>query len=211
MNSEKRDFDKEAASWDEQPQRVKLAEDAAASIIKQVSPNAAMDALDFGCGTGLLTLRLQPLVRSIAGVDSSQGMLDILDQKIGRMGLTNVRSLLVDLDKGDVLSGAYDLIVSSMTLHHVKEIRPLIDQFYRIAAPSGYLSIADLDLDDGQFHKDNTGVFHFGFDRAKLRKIYEQAGFQEVQDITAAEMTRPTASGEIRTFTIFLMTGRKKP
>ena len=34
-----------------------------------------MDALDFGCGTGLVTLKLQPFIHSITGVDGSQGMI----------------------------------------------------------------------------------------------------------------------------------------
>ena len=36
MNIEKRDFDKEAASWDEHPARVKLAKDIAVAISKQM-------------------------------------------------------------------------------------------------------------------------------------------------------------------------------
>jgi ubiquinone/menaquinone biosynthesis C-methylase UbiE len=98
-----------------------------------------------------------------------------------------------------------------MTLHHVKEIRPLLDQFYRILTPSGYLCIADLDLDDGQFHDNNEGVFHFGFDRALLRKDFMKGGFNDIRDRTAAEVMKPSSDGGMRSFTIFLMTGRKKP
>jgi len=68
---ERRDFDKEAAKWDENPGRVKLANEVADSIIREAAPSAGMDALDFGCGTGLVTLRIQPLVGSITGADSS--------------------------------------------------------------------------------------------------------------------------------------------
>jgi precorrin-6B methylase 2 len=57
MSSEKRDFDKEAAAWDEQPARVQLAGDVAAAIVRQVTLRTDMDVLDFGCGTGLLTLQ----------------------------------------------------------------------------------------------------------------------------------------------------------
>ena len=99
-----------------------------------------MDVLDFGCGTGLLILTLQPLVRSMTGVDSSQGMLDVLNAKIKNQDLTQVKTPHRDLDKGDVLEGSYHLIVSSMTLHHIREIRPLLDKFSKACAPDGYLS-----------------------------------------------------------------------
>lgn len=210
MNNGKRDFDKVAASWDERPARVKLGKDVADAISKQVVLTSDMNALDFGCGTGLLTIQLQPLVHSIIGIDSSQGMLDIFNAKVSQLKLPNTRAQLVDLDKGDTLAGNYHLIVSNMTLHHIKEIKPLFDQFCKIMAPAGYLCIADLDLDDGRFHDNNNGVFHFGFDRTTLRKTFTEAGFDKVQDITAAEVLKPTPHGEMRQFTVFLMTGQKR-
>lgn len=211
MNIEKRDFDKEAASWDENPARIKLAGDVANAISDNIALTSDMDVLDFGCGTGLLTLNLQPLVRSITGVDSSLGMLDVFKTKIAKQNLSNVKTLHAELDKGDVLSGCYQVVVSSMTLHHVKEIKPLLAQFCKIIVPSGYLCIADLDTDDGQFHgSDASGVFHSGFDRAELRKDFVNAGFNDVRDMTAAEMIKPDSTGKMRGFTIFLMFGRKK-
>ncbi len=209
MNIEKRDFDKEATSWDEEPKRVKLVNDIADAISDEVMLTSNMDALDFGCGTGLLTLLLHPLVHSITGVDNSQGMLDVLKAKIKNRNLTNVRTQYLDLEKGDVLEGSYHLIVSCMTLHHIREIRPLLDQFYKVLDPSGYLCIADLDLDDGQFHGNNDGVFHFGFDRIVLRKSFIGAGFDDIRDRTAAKIIKPIHDGGIRSFTIFTMTGRK--
>jgi 2-polyprenyl-3-methyl-5-hydroxy-6-metoxy-1,4-benzoquinol methylase len=210
MSIEKRDFDKDAATWDEKPSRVRLANDVADAISKQIVLTPGMNVLDFGCGTGLLTMRLQPLVHSVTGIDSSQGMLDVLNAKIDRLKLANVSGLLFDPDKGDTLAGSYDLIASSMTLHHVSEIRPLLDQFHNAITPGGYLCIADLDLDDGQFHESKTGVFHHGFDREELRKMFIEAGFENVRDMTAAEVRKPAPNGEMRRFTVFLMSGQKR-
>ena len=209
MSTEKRDFDREAAAWDEHPARVQLANDVAAAIMRQVTLRADIDVLDFGCGTGLLTLRLAPLVRSVTGVDSSRGMLNVLAAKIAKQNLTNVRTLLLDLDAGDDLTDEYHLIVSSMTLHHIREVGPLLERFYKAIAPGGHLCLADLDPDDGLFHDDNQGVFHFGFERVCLCQAFMAAGFEDVQDMTAAEVTKPTRLGELRRFTVFLMTGRR--
>lgn len=210
MSAKKRDFDKEAASWDENPVRVKLSNDIAHAISEQIALNPEMNIMDFGCGTGLLALRLRPFVRSVTGVDSSQGMLDKFNAKIAKLKLDKVSALHIDLDKGDVLTGCYNLVLSNMTLHHIKEIEPLFAQFHNIIASDGYLCIADLDLDDSQFHEDNTGVFHFGFDREALRKIFREAGFYDVRDIDAAEVVKPSRNGEMGRFSIFLMIGRKR-
>jgi len=209
INTKNRNFDQDAASWDQLPRRVKVAQDIAQSMIRELSPTPDMDVLDFGCGTGLLALALQPFVRSVTGVDSSPGMLDVFETKIKEQHLSNVNANHVDLDKGEVLTGSYHLIVSSMTLHHVKDISLLLKQCYSILLPSGLLAIADLDLDDGKFHSNNDGVFHFGFDRAKLRKALSEAGFNNVQDISAAEVEKETINNEMRQFTLFLMTGKK--
>jgi ubiquinone/menaquinone biosynthesis C-methylase UbiE len=209
INTKKRNFDQAAANWDQVPGRVKVAQDIAHSMIREITLTPDMDVLDFGCGTGLLTFALHPFVRSITGVDSSQGMLDVFKTKIKEQNLSNEKVHYLDLDKGDVLEGSYHLIVSSMTLHHVKKISPLLKQFYSILRPSGTLCIADLDLDDGKFHSNNDGVFHFGFDRATLRKTFTEAGFYNVQDKTAAQAVKPTLNEEMRRFTVFLTTGKK--
>lgn len=209
MTSENKDFNAAAASWDEKPERVKLAGEVAAAIIRQVTPSKAMKAADFGCGTGLVSLRLQPLVASITGIDSSPGMLDILKAKIVQGKLTNIDTRLIDVEKGETLTGEYDLITSSMTLHHMRRPEVLLRQLSAALVPGGILAIADLEPDDGLFHDDNTGVFHHGFERAAVRAMFAEAGFADIQDSRATEMIKPGSDGSKRTFAVFLVSGRK--
>jgi ubiquinone/menaquinone biosynthesis C-methylase UbiE len=210
MTSEKRNFDNAAATWDENPGRVKTNRDIGDAILKQNLLTQDMDVLDFGCGTGMLTVRLQPFVRSVIGVDSSAGMLNILNDKIIKLHLPNVKTMLIDMEKGQKLTGSYHLVLCSLTLHHIPEIKPVLAQFNQVIAPRGYLCVADLDLDDSQFHEDKTGVFHSGFDRKVMRQYFAEAEFDNIKDTTAATITKPSFSQGIQEFTIFLMTGRKK-
>lgn len=209
MRDAKRDFDKDAVTWDDKPERVRLVKDIAQAIAKEIKLTQPMDVLDFGCGTGLLTMQLQPFVRSITGVDSSQGMLDVLNAKIKDQNLTNVKTRYLDIDKGGVLEGSYNLITSSMTFHHITKIRPVLDQFYKILLPGGCLCIADLDVDDGQFHENSDGVFHDGFDRKILSSIFNEAGFRNIKCQTAARVTKPVNGKGDREFKIFLIAGCK--
>jgi 2-polyprenyl-3-methyl-5-hydroxy-6-metoxy-1,4-benzoquinol methylase len=209
MIGTKRDFDKDAALWDENSGRVKLVMEIFNAIAGETNLAQSMDVLDFGCGTGLLTMQLQPFVCSVTGIDSSQGMLDVLNTKIRDRNLTNVKTRFLNIEKGGVLEGSYHLITSSMTFHHIKNIRPVLDQFYKVLLPAGNICIADLDIDDGQFHENNNGVFHFGFERNSLSNIISEAGFKDIKCLTAARITKPVQGKTVRDFTIFLMTGCK--
>ena len=82
-------FDEAAARWDEQPARVALAQDIAKAILAQVPVRPSMAAIDYGCGTGLLTLALRPAVQRITGVDSSSAMLAKLQEKLQATGVTD--------------------------------------------------------------------------------------------------------------------------
>ena len=210
MSTEKRDFDKEAGAWDENPRRVKLVKDVAGAIARQIALRSDWDVMEFGCGTGLLSLQIHPHVHSITGIDSSQGMLDQFDRKIAQLKLDQVKTVLFDLDQGHALPGKYDLVISNMTLHHIEQIEPLLAQLHNALVPGGQLCVSDLDPDEGRFHEDNTGVFHFGFDRTTLRNTATAAGFEDVMVTDAAEMVKPGADGKMGRFSVFLMTGRKR-
>lgn len=207
MQTGKRDFDMAAANWDENPGRVKVATEVFQAIQRAIPLSPSMCALDFGCGTGLVTLQLAQHVGRVMGVDSSRGMLDVLDRKIAEYGVEDVATRFLDLDAGDSLTGTYDLVVASMTLHHVPDTQSLLVALASILNPGGLLCITDLDCEDADFHDDNTGVFHFGFERDSLRTQFAQAGLAEIADATATIVRKPGKDGIPKEFPVFLMTG----
>ncbi len=209
MNTDKRDFDKEAATW-ETPPRVKLASDVAGTMLRQLQLSQDMDVLDFGCGTGLVTLPFNALVHSITGVDSSKGMLEVLENKVQKQQIKNITTHYLDLTTDDLVGEQYHVVVSSMTLHHVKDTQKLLEHFYGALLPGGQIAIADLDEESGLFHDNNDGVFHFGFNREKLAGLFVGAGFTDVQFMTAAQMKKTGEDGQDRVFDIFLVTGTKR-
>lgn len=207
---ERKNFDKEAEKWDENPGKVRIASEVANVIIREINPSGNMEVLDFGCGTGLLTLKLQPLVKMITGVDNSQGMLGMLQKKIETLGLANVHTQLVDLEKGERVEGSYNLIVSSMTLHHVPDTVKLFKEWFSLLHPNGQICFADLDIEDGSFHGDNTGVFHLGFERDKLKLFLHDAGFCDVRDTTATTMVKEITGQGTKEYPVFLIIATRK-
>ena len=96
-----------------------------------------------------------------------------------------------------------------MTLHHVEHIAPLLALFFAVLVPGGHLCIADLDLEQGRFHTDNTGVFHFGFDRDALCDSLTQAGFQRLSAQTVTHIVKPDHQQQPARFSVFLISGEK--
>ena len=211
QTSEKRDFNAKASTWDEEPRRVLLARDITAAILVEIPLTPFMKAMDYGCGSGLVTLGIQPYVGSIVGADSSHGMLDVLKRKIQEQGLSNVSTRLMDLEAHETLEGDFDLIVSSMTMHHVIDVKFLVSDFVRALNPGGWLAIADLEAEDGSFHDDLTGVLHHGFEQKYLQDILTEKGCVDVRIVRAAVIRKCLADGRERIYPVLLAVGRKKP
>jgi len=136
-------------------------------------------------------------------------MINILEDKIKHQGLHNVRTQLVDFEKGKRLAGMYDLIVSNMTVHHVPDTAALFRLWHDLLKTQGRVCFADLDSEDGSFHSDNTGVHHMGFDRVSLKRLLGDAGYSDVCDTTASVIIKDIEGGGKKEFPVFLISGRK--
>lgn len=201
-------FEQAASTWDANPARVEQARNIAAAIRRQIGNRKNLTVLDYGCGTGLVTLELEDLAAEITGMDSSSAMLAELQRKAKERNLHHVKTIQGDLQTEPAPSLAADLVVSAMALHHVEDVASVIAKLAAVLKPGGMLCLADLDREDGSFHQDNTGVHHFGFDRNEMTKMLEQVGLVGLFAMTAHTVRRP-AEGATREFTVFLVGGRK--
>jgi SAM-dependent methyltransferase len=184
-------FDEAAKQWDSNPVRVALARGIGEAIQRTVPIQSHWRALDYGAGTGLLTLNLLPKVASITALDASKGMLEQLAGKLAAARIPNVRTQLWNLETEAYTQERFDLVVSSMTLHHLR----------------GWIALADLDTEDGSFHGPANDVFHAGFSRADIAKWLAAAGFSDVKLADAYTVAKPSATGELRNYGVFLATG----
>jgi len=207
-------FDEAAGTWDEKPSRVELARAVSEAIKGQVPLDRQMRAMEYGCGTGLVSLALAPYLGQILAADSSAGMLEVLEEKLKKLEIENITTMLLDLtDPGfnaQGLEAGFDLIFTSMTLHHIEPVEELISRFFTLLKPGGWLVIADLDREDGTFHGDIPGVFHHGFDRGHLKALLSEKGFGQIEALTAHVLEKEIAPGEWREYPVFSMRARRQ-
>ena len=200
-------FDSKARQWDENPVFRERGLKIADAVRRAVPLNRLMSALDYGCGTGLLSFPLKDELGAILAADSSAGMLEVLAEKIAAQGVTNITPAKLDLLADPPPAQRFDLIVTSMTLHHVPDTDHILSVFHDLLNPGGYLCIADLDQEDGSFHGLEVDVHH-GFDRAELGARAEKAGFGEVGFQTVFSIAKESENGT-RDYPVFLMTARR--
>lgn len=195
-------FDDQAKTWDSDPIKQERAEAVAAAMRQRIPLSSAWCALEYGCGTGLLSFVLYADLGSITLADASPGMLAVLEAKLAAAQLDHLHPLRLDLTGDPLPTDRYDLIYSLMTLHHVADIESLLRNFHALLQPDGWLAIADLDQEDGSFHGAGfTG--HCGFDREILRAQLVAAGFSGVEFSSCYRMKKATDQG-IRDYPLFL-------
>ncbi len=201
-------FNTIASEWDSDPGRVLMAQKIARAMLAALSPTGVEHALEFGAGTGLVTLLMAPNLAQVTAMDSSPGMLDVLRQKCDKKQLTQVDTL-EGIVPDQLPDAQYDLIYSSMTMHHVEDVPGLLRNLADHVRPGGRVALADLDAEDGGFHREATGVVHHGFARDSFAHWLREAGFADVQFSTAFTAHRESDDGTAHDYPIFLAIASK--
>jgi len=206
-------FDSESGTWDKNPGRVKLAGQIAQSLKEMVPFQKKWNALEIGCGTGLITCPIAEKVSSITAIDTSEGMIETLKAKMRARQTCAIEALVCDIlsePDNQKLRGTFDFIFSSMTLHHISDTSGLLKKINAYLHPGGYLAIADLDEEDGYFHENPDEKVHKGFPRDALLAQLKEAGFGDITFSTAATITKINREEREMTYTIFLALARKR-
>jgi Predicted methyltransferase (contains TPR repeat) len=203
------EFDEKAKAWDDNPDHAKRAQAIAKAIGEEIPFGPSLTAMEYGCGTGLLSFPLRDRFSRIMLIDSSKGMLEVLKEKITKSAATNMEALNIDLlESLKSLSTSFSVIYSAMVLHHILDLDKIFSAWYSLLLRPGYLCIADLDSDGGLFHgPDFKG--HNGFGRKELQKVVEKAGFMDVKFRTVCEIQKVAPDGVEHSFPLFLMVCKK--
>lgn len=197
-------FDLVASSWDSNSKRVQIAQSTTQKIIEIIPLGLHFEVLDYGCGTGLLGFGLSEYVKSVIGMDSSQAMIEEFNKKAKELKFANIKAMYHDINDNELPKNSFDLIASSMTLHHIADTHDFIQKCYESLKKHGYLCINDLLKEDGTFHEHgNDGVFHFGFTLHDLQNIFEKIGLR----VIFADIVYTVQKS--KEFPIFLIIGEK--
>jgi ubiquinone/menaquinone biosynthesis C-methylase UbiE len=128
-------------------------------LIEDLPPGQRV--LDAACGTGRHAAHLQTKGHDVTGIDASPDMLELARAKTPDATFTEG-----DLCNLDFTDDTFDLVVCSLALTHVRDLRAPISEFARVVRPQGRVILSDIHpmnvLILGQgFFSDEKGDFAF--------------------------------------------------
>ena len=134
---------------------------------------SADTALDLGCGTGLMGVRLRPHVRMLAGIDLSAAML----RKAGEKGIYD------RLSRGDLLTDplgeGFDLVVAADVMMYVGPLPAAVGRIAACLRPGGLLAFSVEDAGgEGEVVLGETRRYAHG--ERHVRASLAEAGFAAV-------------------------------
>jgi len=134
-------YDLWASSYDSQPDNLMLAldEEVFSSLLNNIHLENKV-VVDIGCGTGRHWLKLlnkQP--QKIIGFDVSEKMLEKLQHKIP---FAETHQLLSN-QLSSLQNNSVDVIVSTLSIAHIKNIEEALEEWIRVLKPGGNMIITD--------------------------------------------------------------------
>lgn len=168
-------FEQMAKRYDTE-ERIELAK----VIVKEVRPelrnSKSKSLIDYGSGTGLISLELSDLVDSILLVDSSKQMLEVAKAKVSLKGITNSKVLYSDFTQ-ETPEFKADIVLMSLVLLHIPDTKKILQELFSILNNGGKLIIIDFDKND----KINHPKVHNGFSHEELKKRLSEVGFKSIK------------------------------
>lgn len=146
ISRQRRFWTRRAASWDHgaenNPGLVKVVD----QVVALAAPSAGEAAVDLGCGSGQLTFKIAPSVRSVLAVDVSDEMIRLLGEHAAKRAVANIEGRVAPIEHLSLAAESVDLVVSNYVLHHLRDPdkATLVANAARWLRPGGRLVVGDM-------------------------------------------------------------------
>ncbi|MBU5465877.1 class I SAM-dependent methyltransferase [Virgibacillus sp. MSJ-26] len=165
-------FEKMAKRYDTED-RIELAKVIINEVKPELQNSKSKSLLDYGGGTGLVSLELSELVDSVLLVDSSKQMLDIAEAKITTKKIKNARVLHTDFTEKSP-DFKVDIILMSLVLLHIPDTQKILKELFNTLNNDGKLIIIDFDKNNNVSHP----KIHNGFSHDEMEERLSEVGFK---------------------------------
>lgn len=172
-------FEMIADSYDT-PERIHIARLSSDAIREYAVEAKNKNAIDFGCGTGLVGMNLINDFRSMLFLDTSPNMMNQVKQKIADHHIQNASTLCFDFEK-DGLSGLRaDYILMVQVLLHIEDYASVLTRLLNVLQEGGHLLIVDFDKNEQVV----SDIVHNGFHQDELTGMMAELGYRNIRSKT---------------------------
>lgn len=159
------------------PERVQIAKVSSDAIRNYLVDATNKNAIDFGCGTGLVGMNLLNEFNSILFLDTSQKMINQIDQKITKFNIQNVDTLCFDIEKESPVDLQADYIFMAQVLLHIHDVELVLSRLFDVLNVGGHLLIVDFNKNE----KVVSDIVHNGFNPEELTDIMTKIRYRDTQ------------------------------
>ncbi len=170
-------FGRIVGDWDRLRGELFGASFAAEALLSFLDPGWVM--ADLGCGTGMTTELLAPVVHRVIAVDREPEMLNTARRRLERFD--NVEYHQDDLAGLSIADGSIDAAIVSLVMVYMPEPKAATREVARILKPGGRAMVVDLVAHDREVYLHTMGHQHLGFNEAAVRRWAEDAGLSDVR------------------------------
>lgn len=161
-------------------ERIQIAKVSSDAVREYLVDAKSKNAIDFGCGTGLVGMNLLNDFNSMLFLDTSQNMINQIEQKIADFNIRNADTLCFDFEKESRSDIHADYIFMAQVLLHINDIELVLSRLYEVLNESGHLLIIDFNKNE----KIVSDMVHNGFDQMELTDIMTKIGYRDIQSKT---------------------------
>jgi len=159
------------------PERIQIAKVSSDAIRNFLVETKSKNAIDFGCGTGLVGMNLLNEFKSMLLLDTSQNMINQIKQKITNFNIQNVDTLCFDIEKESLSDIHADYIFMAQVLLHIHDVKLVLSRLFDALNEGGHLLIVDFNKNE----KIVSDIVHNGFNPEELSNIMTEIGYRDIQ------------------------------
>ena len=116
-----------------------LMESFAAEFVDRLDANDSHEALEVAAGSGALTRTLAGRVRSLLATDFAPSMIEVLRERMGEAGVTNVSYAVMDGQALELEDDRFDRAASSFAMMLFPNRAAGFSEMRRVLRPGGQL------------------------------------------------------------------------
>lgn len=162
------------------PERIQIAKVSSEAIREYVVDAKSKNAIDFGCGTGLVGMNLLNEFHSMLFLDTSQNMIHQVKQKISDLNIRNADTLCFDFEQEGLSDLHADYIFMAQVLLHIPDVEFVLSKLFDVLNDGGHLLIVDFNKNENIV----SDIVHNGFHQDELSGMMTKIGYKNIQSKT---------------------------